>query len=184
MHLGQFAGVAAIVFGLVFLYAALDTPHGGPRGLSQIGLVAVVAALALYGALQAVDGVAVKHAVDAWAASSGAEKAGRFQAAEAIRWLEWGTRSYHSFMIGLGFIFYGASIAWSGRVAKPIGYLMAGSGLAYLAQGWIIGSVGFSPLNVVPTLAGIVLVIVWSVWLTVAAFRKGRDRTPGTERRH
>ena len=48
----------------------------------------MAASLALYGALQAVAGVALKRSVDAWAASEGAEKAVRFAAAEDMRWLE------------------------------------------------------------------------------------------------
>ena len=45
---------------------------------------------------------------------------------------------------GLALILFGAVIAVTGRVSRPIGYLMALSGLCYLAQGWIIGSSGFS----------------------------------------
>jgi hypothetical protein len=48
--------------------------------------------LALYGVLQAVDGVALKQVVDAWASAPEAEKVERFATAEAIRWLEWGVR--------------------------------------------------------------------------------------------
>ena len=39
------------------------------------------------------------------------------------------------------------AIAVTGRVSRPIGHLMALSGLCYLAQGWIIGSSGFSSAN-------------------------------------
>ena len=42
----------------------------------------------------AVDGVALKQAVNAWASAPVAEKAARFASAEAIRWIEWGARSY------------------------------------------------------------------------------------------
>ena len=57
------------------------------------------------------------------------------------------------------------------RVSRPIGHLMALSGLCYLAQGWIIGSSGFSSANQIPTLLGIGLILVWTVWLLVAALR-------------
>ena len=50
--------------------------------------------LALYGVVMAVDGVALKQAVNAWASAPVAEKAARFASAEAIRWIEWGARSY------------------------------------------------------------------------------------------
>jgi hypothetical protein len=41
---------------------------------------------------------------------------------------------------------------------------MALSGLSYLAQGWSIGSSGFSSANQIPTLLGIGLILVWTVW--------------------
>ena len=47
-----------------------------------------IAALALYGVLQAVDGVALKEAVDAGVSAPDAEKAARFGNAETVRWLE------------------------------------------------------------------------------------------------
>ena len=52
-------------------------------------------------------------------------------------------RSYQSYVFGLSLILFGAAIAVvAGRVPRPIGYLMALSGLCYLAQGWIIGTSG------------------------------------------
>jgi len=35
---------------------------------------------------------------------AGVEKSVRFASAEAIRWLEWGVRSYQSFMLGVTFL--------------------------------------------------------------------------------
>ena len=96
----------------------------------------------------------------------------RFEAAETLRWLEWAVRSYHSFLFGLALILFGAAIVLLGPVPCPIGYLMALSGLSYLAQGWIIGTSGFSQANAIPTLLGIVVTVVWTVWLLIAALRK------------
>lgn len=171
VHLGQFIGMAVIVAGLVAMFFTLDARIGAPPLLNRFGLVAAVVALALYGVLQAVDGVALKQAVDAWAAASGATKTSNFAAAEVVRWLEWGVRSYQSFMLGLAFVLFGTVIIRTRRVSPPIGFLMALSGVAYLVQGWVIGSSGFSSANRIPTLVGIVLILVWSVWLLVAAFR-------------
>ena len=82
-HLGQFVGMAIVIAGLLALFVALDGPAGKPGWFSGFGAVAAVVALALYGALQAVDGVALKQAVDAWVAVPEAEKAGRFAVAES-----------------------------------------------------------------------------------------------------
>ena len=135
----------------------------------------------MYGVLQAVDGVGLKQAVNAWASADNGDKAARFAAAETVRWLEWALRSYHSIVFGLALILFGAVIAAVlGRISRLIGYLMALSGLCYLAQGWIIGTWGFSSANRIPTLIGIVLIVVWAVWLLVAAFRMKIAAPPET----
>lgn len=170
-HLGQFVGMALLLAGLVALFFALDTRDDVPRWPTRFGLVSSVVALALYGVLQGVDGVALKQAVDAWAAAPEPEKAGYFAAAEAMRWLEWGVRSYQSFVLGLALIFFGAAVSRTRGLSPSIGYLMVLSGVAYLAQGWIIGSTGFSAANSFPTLVGIGSIVAWSVWLVITAFR-------------
>jgi hypothetical protein len=171
VHLGQFIGMVIITFGLVALFFALDVRSGVARWLNRFALLSAGAAVALYGVLQAVDGVGLKQAVNAWASAENGDKAVRFAAAETVRWLEWAVRSYHSFVFGFALILFGAVIAVTGRVSRPIGYLMALCGLCYLAQGWIIGSSGFSSANQIPTLLGIGLILVWTVWLLVAAIR-------------
>jgi len=173
VHLAQFVGMLIIIAGLVALYFAID-PSGGPGlWLNRLGLLTAGAALALYGVLQGVDGVALKQAVDAWAGAENGDKAARFAAAETMRWLEWAIRSYQSFVFGLALILFGATVAVvAGRVPRPVGYLMALSGVCYLAQGWVIGTSGFSSRNQLPTLLGIVAVVAWAVWLLVAASRQ------------
>jgi hypothetical protein len=172
VHLGQFVGMMIITFGLMALFFALDVRSGVGLWLNRFALLSAGAALALYGVLQAVDGVGLKQAVNAWALAENGDKAARFAAAETVRWLEWAVRSYQSFVFGLALILFGAVIAVTGRVSRPIGYLMALSGLCYLAQGWIIGSTGFSSANQIPTLLGIGLILIWTVWLLIAALRK------------
>jgi hypothetical protein len=171
VHLGQFIGMLIITFGLVALFFAIDVRSGVGLWLNRFGLFSAGTAVALYGVLQAVDGVGLKQAVNAWALADSGDKAVRFAAAETVRWLEWAVRSYQSFVFGLALVFFGAVIAVTGRVSRPIGYLMALSGLSYLAQGWIIGSSGFSPANQIPTLLGIGLILAWTVWLLVASLR-------------
>ena len=171
MHLGQFAAMAAVIAGLLVLYFALDVRTGNSAWVARLGAVSAAVALGLYGVLQAVDGVALKQAVDAWASAPEGEKAARFASAETIRWLEWGTRSYQSFMFGLALILLGSAVALTQRLPRPLGYLMGLSGLAYIAQGWVVGSEGFSPTNTFAILAGDVLILAWIIWLLVVAWR-------------
>jgi len=171
VHLGQFLGMALVCAGLVSLWAASGAQRHAMTWVARFGALAAAAALALYAALQAVDGVALKQAVDAWAAAPEPEKAARFATAEGIRWLEWGMRSYHSFLLGAALVLLGVVVVAMHRVPRIIGLLMALSGMGYLAQGWIIGETGFSGANSVPTLVAIVAIVAASVWLFITAMR-------------
>ena len=179
VHLGQFAGMAVIIAGLLVLYFALHFPTGVAASVARLGAVSAAVALGLYGVLQAVDGVALKQAVDAWASAPDAEKAARVAGAETIRWLEWGTRSYQSFMFGLTLILLGSAAALTAGLPRPLGYLMGLSGVAYIVQGWVLGSEGFSGTDTFAILAGYVLILAWIIWLVVVAWRtKGSSRAP------
>ena len=171
VHLGQFAGMAVIIAGLLVLYFALDVRAGGAAWAARLGAVSAAVALGLYGVLQAVDGVALKQAVDAWVSAPEAEKPARFAGAETIRWLEWGARSYQSFMFGLTLILLGSAVALTARLPRALGYLMGLSGVAYLVQGWVVGVEGFPESNTFAILAGYVLILAWIIWLGVVAWR-------------
>jgi hypothetical protein len=77
IHLGQFVGTAVITAGLLVLFFALNLSEGTPRWVGFFGAVSAGVALALYGVVSAVDGVALKQAVDAWVSAPAAEKAAR-----------------------------------------------------------------------------------------------------------
>lgn len=175
VHLGQFAGMALLVAGLLVLYFALDIRDGIAAWVARLGAVSAAVALGLYGVLQAVDGVALKQAVDAWVSSPEAEAEARFAGAEAIRWIEWGARSYQTFTLGLALVLLGSAVALTARLPKALGYLMGLSGLTYLVQGWVLGSEGFSETNTFAILAGYVLILAWVVWLVVIAWRSPKS---------
>src|SRR5687768_16500885 len=78
VHLGQFAGMGLAIAGLLVLYFALDLRDGGAAWMARLGAVSAGVTLALYSVLQAVDGVALKQAVDAWASAPEAEADARF----------------------------------------------------------------------------------------------------------
>jgi hypothetical protein len=168
VHLGQFAGMAALLTGMVMLSLSLPSRVGAGRWLNRISALAAAAGLALYGVLQAVDGVALKQAVDSWAAADEPDRASRFAAAEAVRWLEWGLRSYASVVIGLALLLLGIAVVSGGRLPRVVGLLISLSGTAYLAQGWIIGSNGFTVSNRAPTWLALLLMTIWTLWLVPA----------------
>jgi hypothetical protein len=171
VHLGQFAGMAILLAGLLALFFALDAQAGTARWAGGFGAASAVAALALYGALQAVDGVANKQADAAWVNVPDAEKAARFASAEAIRWVEWGMRSYHAFALGLALLLFAAAVVRTAGVPRPIAYLMGLSGLTYLVQGWVVGEEGFSQTMSIAIVLAWVLGLAWMIWLVVVAWR-------------
>jgi hypothetical protein len=126
--------MALYVAGLLALFFALDTPAGTAGWAARFGAAAAVATLALYGLLQAVDGVALKQAVTAWVSAPDAQKAARFASAEAIRWLEWGVRSYQNVALGLAVLLFAVAAVRAACVPRPVVALMGLSGLAYLVQ--------------------------------------------------
>src|SRR3954465_5945882 len=171
VHVGQFAAMAILLAGLLALFFALDVQTGTASWAGRFGAASAVAALALYGALQAVDGVANKQADVAWVSAPEAEKAARFASAEAIRWVEWGMRSYHDFALGLALLLVAAEVMRTAGIPRPIAYLMEISGLTYLVQGWLVGSEGFSKTVSIAIVLAWVLSLAWMIWLVVVAWR-------------
>jgi hypothetical protein len=171
--------MAMLLAGLLALVFALDGETAPARWAGRFGAAAAGATLALYGVLQAVDGVALKQAVNAWASAPEAEKAARFASAEAIRWLEWGLRSYQDVTLGLALLLFAVAVGRTAWVPRPIAYLMGLSGLTYLVQGWVAGSEGFTPTQSAAIVLGWALSLVWMVWLAVVA-----GRMPEAERAH
>src|SRR5215207_6095985 len=135
VHFGQFVFMAVLLAGLLVLFFALNVRSGALGWVGRFAAVSVVVALALYGVLLAVDGVALKHAVDAWVSAPEGEKATRFASAETIRWLEWGAKSYHTLVFGTSLILIAIAFLRTKFVPRPIGYGL--SGITYLVQGWI-----------------------------------------------
>jgi hypothetical protein len=178
VHLGQFLAMAILLAGLLALYFALDAQSGMARWARRVGVALAVVALALYGALQAVDGVANKQADVAWVSAAGADKAARFASAEAVRWIEWGLRSYQAFALGLALLLFAAAVGSTTGVPRPIAYLMGLCGVSYLVQGWVVGSEGFSQTMSSAIVLAWALGLAWMIWLAVVAWRTRDPESP------
>ena len=100
-----------------------------------------------------------------------AEKAARFASAEAIRWVEWGMRSYHDVALGLALLLAAVAVARTAWLPRPIAYLMGLTALTYLVQGWVVGSEGFSQTESISIVLAWVLGLAWMIWLVVVAWQ-------------
>ena len=172
VHLGQFVSTAILLAGLLVLFFALGVSQGTARWLGFFGAIAAGVSLVLNGVVYAVDGVALKQAVDAWVSAPAAQQATRLASAEAIRWLEWGANSYWNLTQGLSLVFFALVIVWTARVPRPIGYLMGVSGLAFIVLGWLVGTQGFTSSGMVPTDVGYLSLVAFTIWLLVVAWRR------------
>jgi hypothetical protein len=180
VHVAQFACTAVMLAGLVALFYALDAPPGTAGWAARFGAASALTALAMYGVVLAVDGVALKQAVNAWAKAPEPEKAARFAVAEGMRWLEWGARSYEDFTLGLALLLFAVAMLRTARVPRPIPSLMGLSALVYWVQGWAAGTHGFSQTHSTGIVLAELLNAGWMVWLLVVARRMPDPAAPLT----
>jgi len=182
VHALQFGAIVLVVSGLVALYVALQARTGGQAWSARIGAVLAVVSLALYGVLQAVDGVGNKQVRSAWEHASAADRSARFASAESMRWLEWGLNSYHAYALGLALLVFAAAVMKAAGVPRALPSLMGLSGLAYLAQGWVAGSRGFDATHSTLIVASWVVSVAWMVWLLAITWRAPRHQTDAAGR--
>jgi hypothetical protein len=166
IHLIQFAGVAAMIAALLVLGRQLEA-----SALPRLAAGGAVASLALAAALQAVDGIALKVMVDAWAAAPAAEKNAAFRAAFAVRQIEIGFASLSSIMFGATAALFGAALLNS-RVFSPwLCWLGIAAGLGLAAAGLAIAYTGFSDLEMLILMPASLLLLAWMAGLGVMMWR-------------
>src|SRR3712207_3135305 len=130
-HTGQFAGgMLAFAGGFIALFRLLSRSESGiASALAWMGLAATIAAGSALAVLQAVDGIALKIAVDSWysippssASDAGeGEKAIAFRVAEGIRWVEIAANSFFRILQGSVGIIFGVAITSSAVLSRWIG---------------------------------------------------------------
>lgn len=174
-HFLQF--VASLIFaaGVVVLYrAAADSTR--PSLLDWLGPAVMVAAVAVSSMQDAIDGVALKHAVDAWASAAPGEKDAAFRTAELARWLEWAATSYATLLLGTALVLLGVVVT-RGRVLPTwLGLLIAAPGAVNLVSGVIVGTQGFSTTLVAVSAPTVVLLPVAAIAVGVVAWRTGTPK--------
>jgi uncharacterized protein DUF4386 len=167
VHLAQFAGGVLILGGLAVLYRFWQVSGGKGSTLAALGMASVAATVAVLAVLQAVDGVALKRAVDDWVDAAPQDKASALQVAEGVRWVEYGVSSLSSLLFGVTTVVGGAIMLMRDRFPAGLGWLGVLSGLAFGVLGVVIAYDGFSDAQVT---IGFTASTLLSVWLVVTAF--------------
>ena len=175
VHLGEYSGFLLLLGGLVALYYSVSARPDVGAGLAPFGLAAAVTAAASFTVLQAVDGIALKRAVDAWASAPAAQKPAAFAAAEAVRWTEMGMNSLSFFLAGLTLFLFGSAIALGGVYPRRAGMVATVSGAAFIYDGvGVVAYEGFVPSTA--KLVGLLLLTVWAFAMAVLMWRNGGRR--------
>lgn len=175
VHFGEYFGFLLLLGGLVALYYSVSAKRGLGAGIAPFGLAAAVTAAASFTVLQAVDGVALKRAVDAWANAPTPEKTAAFAAAEAVRWTEIAMNSFSFFLAGLTLFIFGAAIALGSVYPRWVGLVAAVSGAAFMYDGVVVVAYeGFVPSII--KLVGLLFLAVWAFIMAVLMWRNGGHR--------
>jgi hypothetical protein len=156
VHLVQTIGVLTALSGMIVLYRLLRATAASL--VAHLAAAATVVTAAVWAVLQGLDGVGLKQAVDAWAASNGVAERVLFANAETIRWLEWGFQSYFRLMLGLSFVLFGAAILVGRLVAAWMGWTAILAGAVSLAIGIDVGYSGLA--SNVQDILGITFLVV------------------------
>jgi hypothetical protein len=179
-HIGQFAGILLIFAGgFVALYRLLVQSDSGTTAsaLAWFGLVTAIITASTFTILQAVDGVALKIAVDTWyAIPSGEEerKAIYLGVAEGLRWTEWGTQAYYRMLSGAVSLIFGVAIVKSVVLSRWIGAVGIAAGVVSIAAGVVVAYVGFSSARDLVADLSTFIFYPWLVILGIFMWRKTR----------
>jgi hypothetical protein len=170
IHFAQWFGGLLLFGGLVALYYSISTNSGLGAAVARFGFAAAILTLASITMLQAVDGVALKWAVDAWANAPADQESAAFAAAEALRWTEYALQSYSNILLGLALILYGLAIALGTVYPRWLGWVAVGSGVAWIVHGLMVPYIGLfsSPPR------GVALILMY-LWAFVMAFVMWRN---------
>ena len=133
--------------------------------MARFGLATAVVTGASITMLQAVDGVALKWAVDAWANAPADQEVAAFAAAEALRWTEYALQSYLNILLGLTLILYGLAIVLGTVYPRWLGWLAAASGVAWIVHGLMVPYIGL--FDSIPRLVAIILMALWAFIIAV-----------------
>ena len=169
-HLIQLAGVALMVTSLLLLSPSLEAAH--PTAWVRVAMGGASAGLAVAAALQAVDGIALKRVVDAWAAAPVAEKAAAFRAAFAVRQIEVGLASMLSLVLGAAVVAYAGLFLAARSTPRWLAFVALLGGISTVVAGVALAETGFSDLAMSIEMPSGVLLLVWMALLAPRVWRR------------
>ena len=175
VHLGEYFGFLFLLGGLVALYYSVRARPGAGAGLAPFGFAAAVVTAASFTVLQAVDGITLRYALDAWESAPPPQKPAAFAAAEVARWTEIGLNALSYFLAGLTLFLFGLAIALGRIYPRWVGLIAVISGVALMYNGAVeVAYEGFVA-SIVKTV-GLLLLAVWAFVMAALMWRNGTRR--------
>jgi hypothetical protein len=169
-HLMQLCGIALMAAALVLI--SRDMKRGPADAAASVAAAGAIASLAVAAALQAVDGVALKAMVNAWAAAPEQDRESLFQAAFAVRQIEIGLASISALLFGLTASIFGAALLVDRRFPKLLGFMAIAGGAPTAAAGVVIACTGFSGLAMAIDMPAGALLLCWMITLGIHLWRR------------
>jgi hypothetical protein len=179
-HIGQFVGdILIFAGGFVALFRLLVQSESMTVSvLAWIGFSVAIIAASTLSILQAVDGIALKRAVDSWTVAPAQEKMAAFRVAEGIRWTEIGTNSIYRILQGTVAIVFGVAITLKYIVGRWIGATGIFAGALTIAAGVEVAYVGFASVNAGLGLYSKIIYYMWIAILGAFMWRKAISNKP------
>jgi hypothetical protein len=175
VHIGQFAGTLLVVIALVAIARTLSDQPGIAGAMAVVGAVTAVLIGAVFAVQMAVDGVALKGTVDAWAhASTAADRSAAFLVADGVRWIEKALSSFFHLLNGTTLLVLGLSILFGQRTRRWLGWVGVVAGIGFLIGGVITSRTGFSPDASRVLTPALLLSAVFLIGTTVSLRRAAR----------
>jgi hypothetical protein len=165
IHLGQLVGALLLVAGLGALGSSLARGRALSAAWARLATGTAVVTAAAYGVLQVVDGVALKRAVDAWAAGPVDDRVPAFSAAQTVRWIEYGLNALTFSLVGLTLVLLGVAMLTDDPFPRWFGVWAVAAGVAYLVKGVGVAYQGFAG-----GLTGLVALVLFGTWVIAAAW--------------
>jgi hypothetical protein len=172
VHIGQFLGTFLIALSLIALARVLARQRGVAGALAILGTVTAVMLATIFAVQMAVDGVALRSAIQTWASATGAEKASAFQVAQGIRALEKALSAFFHLSNGFTLLTLGLSVALGRLYARWLGWVAVVAGLAFLVGGVITAHSGFSATSGVFLTPALLLMVVFVTGTCISMWRR------------
>jgi hypothetical protein len=174
IHLAQLVCMIVGLIGITGLSASILYLQEKGRLLALVAVGLAAASIPTAIILQAVDGIALKRAVDAWVAEGGTVESASFAAARAIRWVEEGMNATLGLTLGSSVILAGGAMVRGTAYPRLLGWIGAVIGIGVLIGSILVAETGFSPIAQVWVLARNPALWLWTAVAGVLMWRRLR----------